>query len=103
MSRVAYIDVDDTLIRSVGTKRIPIVASVSYVRTLWESGVELYCWSAGGGDYARSSASELGIEGCFVAFLPKPNLMLDDQKPEDWPSFQHLSPSSVPQVANPKS
>ena len=32
MTRVVFIDVDDTLIRSVGTKRIPIPAVISRVR-----------------------------------------------------------------------
>jgi hypothetical protein len=33
----------------------------------------------GGREYARSTARELGIEALFVAFLPKPNVLIDDQ------------------------
>jgi hypothetical protein len=38
MTRVIFIDVDDTLIRSVGTKRIPIPAVISRVRQLKQEG-----------------------------------------------------------------
>lgn len=45
----------------------------------------LYGWSAGGAGYARASAEEFGLAGCFVAFLTKPNVMIDDQSPAEWP------------------
>ena len=35
-------------------------------------------------DYCRATAIELGIEDCFVAFLPKPRIMIDDQEVKDW-------------------
>ena len=73
-----YIDVDDTLIRSVGTKQIPRPASADYVRRMHAAGHDLYCWSRGGGDYSRDVATSLGIADCFVAFLPKPDICLDD-------------------------
>jgi len=66
--RVVFVDVDDTLIRSVGAKRIPMPAVVAHVKTMHEQGVALYLWSSGGADYARMSAAKLGIEHCFVAF-----------------------------------
>jgi cation transport ATPase len=71
--RVVYVDVDDTLVRSVGAKRIPMPAVIEKVRTLHAQGVKLYLWSSGGEHYARSSAAELGIEQLFAGFLPKPN------------------------------
>ncbi|MEO1529169.1 MAG: hydrolase [Planctomycetota bacterium] len=74
-----YIDVDDTLIRSVGSTRIPLPASVEYVRRMHAAGHAVYCWSRGGGDYAREVADSLGIAQCFVAFLPKPDVCLDDR------------------------
>ncbi|MCP4787921.1 MAG: hydrolase [Fuerstiella sp.] len=77
--RVIFIDVDDTLIRSVGTKQIPMPASADYVRRMHAAGHTLYCWTRGGGDYARDVAQSLGIADCFVAFLPKPDVVLDDQ------------------------
>ncbi|WP_309723229.1 HAD family hydrolase [Armatimonas sp.] len=96
MPNVVFVDVDDTLVRSVGTKRIPIVRTIQYVRRLKEEGWELYCWSAGGGEYARQSAEELGIVECFEGFLPKPTVMLDDLPPNSWRGFHVLHPSSLP-------
>jgi hypothetical protein len=70
---VVYFDVDDTLVRSAGTKIIPVSSMVAHARSLASSGAELYCWSAAGADYARSTAQRVGIEQCFVGFLPKPS------------------------------
>jgi len=95
MRPVAYIDVDDTLVRSVGTRRVPIPATVARVKALHEAGWVLYCWSSVGGDYARESATELGIAGCFEGFLPKPTLMIDDLAPRDWPGFELVHPAEL--------
>jgi hypothetical protein len=83
---VAYVDVDDTLVRQTGTKRIPMVAVVEHVRQLHQAGVTLFCWSAGGAEYSRRTARELGIESLFTGFLPKPHVLLDDQPPSEWPN-----------------
>jgi hydroxymethylpyrimidine pyrophosphatase-like HAD family hydrolase len=93
--RVIFVDVDDTLIRSVGTKRIPMPPVVDRVRALHRAGAALYLWSAGGADYARASAVELGIEECFVAFLPKPDVYLDDQPVHEWCYCQHVLPGNA--------
>jgi len=82
---VAYVDIDDTLMRTTGTTRIPVPAAVAHVRDLHAAGVQLYCWSAGGAAYARESARELDLEALFCAFLPKPHVLIDDQPPGDWP------------------
>jgi cation transport ATPase len=81
---IVYVDVDDTLVRSVGTKRIPIPRAIERVRGLFAQGAVLYLWSTGGADYARASAAELGISDCFAGFLPKPNLIIDDQPVAEW-------------------
>ncbi len=39
---VVYIDVDDTLVRSIGTKRIPMPANIARVRELHLQGAILY-------------------------------------------------------------
>jgi hypothetical protein len=93
---IVYVDIDDTLVRSVGSKRIPMVAVIEHVKSLYQPGVTLYCWSTGGAEYARSSAQELGIEHCFTAFLPKPNIILDDQSPSTWPRLLHIHPAEAP-------
>jgi len=90
-----YVDVDDTLVRSVGTKRIAIPSVIQHVRDLHANGAILYCWSAGGADYARASAEEFGLAHCFSAFLPKPNVMIDDQKPADWPRSLLVHPWNI--------
>ena len=92
--RVIYVDVDDTLVRSVGTKVIPIPSVVSYVRREKKAGTELYCWSNGGAAYARSIAESLGLAGCFVAFLPKPNILVDDQRVAEWRTCTELHPAN---------
>lgn len=91
-ARAIYVDVDDTLVRSFGSKRIPIDATVKAIRELSARGAQLYCWSSGGAEYARASAAELGLESCFAAFLPKPDALIDDVAPADW-RLRHLHPS----------
>jgi predicted HAD superfamily phosphohydrolase YqeG len=93
--RVVFIDVDDTLVRSVGTKRIAMPSVVARVRELHAQGAALYLWSLGGAEYARSSASELGVETCFVAFLPKPDVYVDDQPVSDWRFCKHVLPANA--------
>jgi len=90
---IIFVDVDDTLVRSIGAKRIPIPQTVEAIRTLHEAGSTLYLWSSGGGQYARETAVELGIEACFVAFLPKPHVLIDDQTVEEWRGLTVLHPS----------
>ena len=91
---VIYVDVDDTFVRSYGTKRIPIPAVVKHIRALWQQGAELYCWSSGVAQYAKESAVEFGIGDCFIAFLPKPNVLLDDQKIGDWRRLLEVHPAN---------
>jgi hypothetical protein len=92
---IIYVDIDDTLVRSVGSKRIPMPAVVRSVQELAASGAELYAWSSGGGEYAKESARELGIEALFRAFLPKPHVMVDDQPPSEWRRLVHVHPGEM--------
>ncbi len=96
MELVAFVDVDDTLVRSFGTKRIPMTASIEHVRALRADGVILYCWSSGGAEYAEQSAMELGIADCFVGFLPKPNVMIDDVPVSRWRKLVQVHPAEAP-------
>ena len=89
---IVYVDVDDTLVRWVGTKRIPIPRVIERVRSLHAGGAALYLWSTGGADYAQSVASDLGIKECFIGFLPKPTLIIDDQAVQDWRDCEHERP-----------
>ena len=81
---IIYVDIDDTLIRSFGSKRIPMSPMIARIRELHQAGAALYCWSSGGAAYAERSAHELDLHDCFAAFLPKPQLLLDDVLVGDW-------------------
>jgi len=89
---VVYVDVDDTLMRSAGSKRIPMPGVLEEVRRLKQAGAVMYLWSSGGADYAKRSAVELGVEDCFVGFLPKPHVMIDDQPVAQWRYTRHVLP-----------
>jgi predicted HAD superfamily phosphohydrolase YqeG len=90
---VVFVDVDDTFVRSVGTRRLPMPTVIQHIRELKEQGAILYCWSSGGAEYAEQSAAEFGIADCFVAFLPKPNVLLDDQSLNDWRYLKCVHPA----------
>src|SRR5688572_28427560 len=89
-----YVDVDDTFVRSAGTKRMPMPAVIRHIRELKEQGAMLYCWSSGGAEYARQSAEEFGVADCFDGFLPKPNALLDDQSMNEWKYLKCIHPMS---------
>ena len=93
--RIVFVDVDDTLVRSVGSTRIPMPAVIARVRALHEEGVTLYLWSTGGAEYCRATAEELGIAQCFTAFLPKPEVYLDDQPVHAWRHCRHVLPGNA--------
>ena len=76
-----YIDVDDTLIRTAGAKRFVLTRTIEYVNKSYD-GNTLYCWRRGGAEYARRVADFLGITHCFAEFLPKPDVIIDDQLQE---------------------
>jgi hypothetical protein len=92
---VVYIDVDDTLVRSAGTKTMPVPSMAEHARGLASSGAELYCWSTAGAEYARSTALRLGIAQYFVAFLPKPHIVIDDQEFSAWKRFSVVHPMNA--------
>jgi hypothetical protein len=65
---------------------------VRRITELKQAGADLYCWSSAGAAYAESSARELGIVGCFSAFLPKPQVLLDDVSMMRW-KLKQLHPN----------
>lgn len=97
MSRplVVFVDIDDTLVRSFGSKRIPMTSVIERIRALHAEGAVLYAWSSGGADHARSTADELGLADCFVAYLPKPDVFVDDVRVEAWRNTVQLHPNEV--------
>ncbi len=100
---VVFVDVDDTLIRSFGTKQIPIPNAIRYVRDMFNAGNVLYCWSRGGAQYSRDVAIKLGISDCFVSFLPKPDVVLDDRLTQLLDHCEFIHPNNAamkPEAAN---
>ena len=75
-----YVDVDETFIRNYAAKQIPIPDVIKHIKELKKDGAILYCWSSGGAEYAKNKAEEFGIGDCFIGFLPKPMVMIDDVK-----------------------
>ena len=98
--RTIYVDVDDTLVRTVGVRRIPMPGVVDAVKRLHTQGAVLYLWSSGGAEYARHSAHELGIEDCFAGFLTKPDAYIDDQPVHEWRYCLHVLPANAADAAN---
>jgi hypothetical protein len=93
-----FIDVDDTLTRSVGTKRIPIPAVVAKIRRLKDEGAAMYLWSSGGAAYCEATAVDLGISDCFKGFLAKPDVYIDDQPVSEWRYCRHFYPGQVDDI-----
>ncbi|WNG43314.1 hypothetical protein F0U60_03800 [Archangium minus] len=87
-----YLDAEDTLVSGADT-RIPPERMVTRIRELARRGGGLYLWSRHGAEHARKVAAERGIEDCFRAFLPKPEVLVDAESLEDW------SISEIPAVA----
>ena len=92
-NNVIYVDVDDTLVRTAGTKRIPMPDTIARIRALHDRGALLYLWSAGGAEYARKTAAELRLTECFTGFLPKPTVIIDDQHFSEWRDLCHFFPT----------
>ena len=85
---VIYCDVDDTLIDHHDIAKPHIVR---FLHDAKARGCTLFLWSQGGADYAQQHAARLGIEELFSAFLPKPDIAVDDL-PFQTPYTRHFHP-----------
>ena len=72
---VIYVDVDLTLVDEM--QRLKTNAWEGLL-TLREAGCRLILWSTNGGNYCREIAERHEIAPLFEAFLPKPDLYIDD-------------------------
>lgn len=70
-----YVDVDLTLVDHIGCI---LPEAIDGLRTLREAGCHLFLWSTGGAEYCRSVAERYEITDLFEAFLPKPDIFVDD-------------------------
>ena len=91
-SKVVFVDVDDTLIRTCGTKRIPMPIAINRCKRLKAEGYKLYLWSDGGEDHAREVAAHLGIADLFECIMAKPDIVIDDVFVNDWIGERWSSP-----------
>ncbi len=58
-------------------------------------GFVLYCWSTGGADYAENLRARAWHRRCFLGFLPKPGILIDDQTPADWRGLVCVHPNEA--------
>ena len=70
-----FVDVDLTLVDEQG-RLLP--NAVEGLLTLREAGCRLFLWSTGGAEYCRSIAERYEMAPLFDAFLPKPDVYIDD-------------------------
>jgi hydroxymethylpyrimidine pyrophosphatase-like HAD family hydrolase len=98
MKNITFVDIDDTLVRSVGTTRIPMPSVIENIRRLKSEGHILYLWSSGGAEYCKMTATELGIDSLFEAFLPKPTAYIDDQPLNEWRFCKHFYPMQANEI-----
>ena len=90
-----FVDVDDTLIRTSGTKRIPRPDVIEKIRQLKQAGHELFLWSSGGAEYAQEVANQFDIADVFTTFLPKPEIAIDDVAIQDWTHLRQIHPNEL--------
>lgn len=70
-----FVDVDLTLVDHLCVLK---PGAVEAMQTLHDGGCHLFLWSTGGAQYFRDVATRAGIEHLFEAFLPKPDIYIDD-------------------------
>lgn len=95
MNKTIFVDVDDTLVRSFGSKQVPMGHVIESVKRLAASGAQIFLWSSGGAEYCKRIAEEFGLADCVSGYLPKPDAYLDDQKVEEWRFCRHYYTGQV--------
>lgn len=91
---VIYVDVDDTLIRTLGTKRVPIPTAISHVRALHTQGAVLYL-SAVAVNNMLGECARYGYRGMLRRILAKTsNSKFDDQQVSEWRYCRTVHPSN---------
>lgn len=91
---IVYVDVDNTLMGTHEGKEVPLRGTIKMLKQLHEKGFELYCWSQCGKEYAKFVCDWLGISDLFQAFLPKPNMIIDDHEWSEW-CGQRIDPKEL--------
>jgi len=55
----------------------------------------LFLWSRGGAEYARQTAVLLGIDPSISAFLPKPDVIIDNVEVREWSHVSVMHPNRL--------
>lgn len=97
--RVAYFDVDDTLIewREYGdgplieieidgmiSEKAAIEKHIEELQLQKKSGTSIVVWSAGGVKWAEAVVKALNLEEYVDAIMTKPDRIYDDKDPAEW-------------------
>jgi len=93
-----FVDVDDTLVRSVGSKIIPLPKVIDKVRLLAARGYRIFVWSSGGATYSERISKDLGIAGIVSGYFCKPAFVIDDQPVENWPATRMIHPLNIDEI-----
>lgn len=70
-----FVDVDLTLVDANG---FVLNGAIESLQKLKDRGCHLFLWSSVGVDYARATASRLGLTELFEGFASKPDIIIDD-------------------------
>jgi hypothetical protein len=70
-----FVDVDLTL---VDAQQLIRPCAAEAMQHLYDAGCHLFLWSTGGGAYCRQIAERYALAHLFEAFLPKPDIYIDD-------------------------
>ena len=76
MGLVAYIDIDQTIVNTAGEALPGACERIEQLAVQY--GYELVAWSRTGRSYALETLERLGIAKWFMAFLTKPDFVIDD-------------------------
>jgi hypothetical protein len=93
-----FVDVDDTLIRSFGSKVIPNTRVIDKVVSLQKRGFKIYVWSSGGAEYSQKMATQVGIGAIVSGYFAKPKYIIDDQDVEKWINTKVIHPLQIDNI-----
>ena len=97
-NKTVFVDVDDTLIRSVGSKIIPNTRVIEKVRMLHQKGMTIIVWSTAGSEYAKRISENIGISEIISFYFTKPQYIIDDQEIDKWLNTKVIHPLQIEEI-----
>ena len=73
--KIIFIDIDDTLVRTYGLKRIPIPKTIQAIFRFHKEGSEIYLWSNGGSDYCKKNSKRIRNRQMHYRIFTKANFI----------------------------